>query len=222
MGKDNSDTLKQQVYDDLFSDIINGVYPPDSILTEKTLIEKYNVSRAPIREALMQLTTTHLVSSIPRQGYKILRLSRKQLLEIVKFRSTLECSFLQNSADYISQQWIDELRDFCHEYLNSPENDFMAHWRSNCKFHLRLFSISGNQYAYHILENALNTQTFFFVNKNYRPTMDLHFALLDYLEKGEINTAVSLLKADIESLLVPVMESPLMEGKQDKSKFTPC
>lgn len=32
--------------------------------------------------------------------------------------------------------------------------------------------------------------------------MDLHLALVDYLEKGEIATAVTILKADIEHLLL--------------------
>lgn len=100
MGKKNCNTLKNQVYDALFSDIISGVYPPGTILTEKFLIEKYNVSRAPIREALTQLTGTHILSSIPRQGYKILQPSRQQLLEIIKFRSALECSFLGNYYIY--------------------------------------------------------------------------------------------------------------------------
>ena len=78
MDKKNPDTLKDQVYDALFSDIINGIYSTDTILTEKFLMEKYNVSRAPIREALSQLTGTLILSSIPRQGYKILQPSRQQ------------------------------------------------------------------------------------------------------------------------------------------------
>ena len=40
MGEKTMDTLKDQVYDALFSDIINGIYPADTILTEKYLMEK--------------------------------------------------------------------------------------------------------------------------------------------------------------------------------------
>ena len=41
--------LKEQIHHHLFSDIVNGVYTPGSILHEKNLMEKYGVSRAPIR-----------------------------------------------------------------------------------------------------------------------------------------------------------------------------
>ncbi|WP_243187037.1 GntR family transcriptional regulator [Clostridium muellerianum] len=158
-------TLKNQVYDALFSDIINGVYAADTILTEKFLMEKYGVSRAPIREALTQLTGTHILSSIPRQGYKILEPSEQQLLEITKFRSALECSFLKSYFIYIDEASIKELRSICINYSNCPANDFMTHWKYNCEFHLKLFSIFGNHYAYKLLEDALNIQTIFFVQK---------------------------------------------------------
>jgi DNA-binding GntR family transcriptional regulator len=203
MGKKNLNTLKNQVYDALFSDIISGVYPADTILTEKFLMEKYGVSRAPIREALTQLTGTRILSSIPRQGYKILQPSEQQLFEIIKFRSALECSFLESYCSYIDESWIKELRTTCVDYANCPDNDFMAHWHYNCQFHLKLFSIYGNHYAYKLLEDALDIQTIFFVQRKHNTTMDLHLALVDYLEKGEIATAVTILKADIENLMLP-------------------
>lgn len=202
MSKKNLDTLKDQIYNALYSDIINGVYPANTILTEKHLMEKYSVSRAPIREALTQLTGTHILSSVPRQGYKILQPSRHQLLEIVKFRSALECSFLETYCNFIDESWLKELRTICENYINCPTSDFMSHWHYNCEFHLKLFSIYGNHYAYKLLEDALNIQTIFFVQKKHSATMDLHLAVVDYLEKGENSTAVTILKADIENLLL--------------------
>ena len=203
MDKKNPDTLKDQVYDALFADIINGVYSPDTILTEKFLMEKYNVSRAPIREALSQLTGTLILSSIPRQGYKILQPNRKQLLEIVKFRSALECSFLESYGSYIDESSIKELRTICVNYMSCLTNDFMSRWRYNCQFHLKLFSIYGNNYAYKLLEDAVNFQTIFFVQNKHFASADLHVALIDYLKKGDITTALTILKADIEHLMPP-------------------
>jgi DNA-binding GntR family transcriptional regulator len=196
-------TLKNQVYDAMFYDIVNGVYLADTILTEKFLMDKYNVSRAPIREALSQLIGINIISSIPRQGYKILQLSGQQLFEIIKFRSALESSFLESYYVYIDESWIKELTAVNMDFANCPENDFMARWRYNCQFHLKLFSIFGNQYAYKLLEDALNFQTIFFVQNKHFASADLHFALIDYLRKGEITTALSILKADIEYLMSP-------------------
>ena len=203
MDKKVVNTLKDHVYESLFSDVINGVYSADAILTEKSLMEKYNVSRAPIREALTKLTGEHILSSIPRQGYRVFQPSQQKLLEVIKFRSALESSFLEVYCKNIDASWIGELRGICDKYNTSPGYDFMSHWRYNCEFHLKLFSIYGNDYAYKSLEDALNIQTIFFIQKKHFATMDLHLALVDYLEKGEVAAAVAILKADIENLLRP-------------------
>ncbi|WP_349645175.1 GntR family transcriptional regulator [Clostridium autoethanogenum] len=166
MGEKNDNTLKNQIYNALFSDIINGIYSSDTILTEKFLMEKYGVSRAPIREALTQLIGTHILSSIPRQGYKIIQPSKQQLLEIVKFRSVLESSFLENYYMYIDEAFIEELKNICMSHANCPDDDFMVRWNYNCEFHLKLFSIYGNQYAYKLLEDAMNIQTIFLYREN--------------------------------------------------------
>ncbi|WP_243187036.1 hypothetical protein [Clostridium muellerianum] len=45
--------------------------------------------------------------------------------------------------------------------------------------------------------------------------MDLHLALIDYLEKGEVSTAVTILKADIENLLLPtIAPTPIEQNKK--------
>ncbi|OBR89658.1 HTH-type transcriptional regulator McbR [Clostridium ragsdalei P11] len=202
MGEKNDNTLKNQIYNALFSDIINGVYSPDTILTEKFLMEKYGVSRAPIREALTQLIGTHILSSIPRQGYKIIQPSKQQLLEIVKFRSILESSFLENYYMYIDEAFIEKLKNICMSHANCPDNDFMVRWNYNCEFHLKLFSIYGNQYAYKLLEDAMNIQTIFFIQRKHYSRTSLHRVLIDYLERNEIEMAVNILKADIENLMI--------------------
>lgn len=204
MYKKNSDTsLKQQVHDALITDIINGVYSGDTILTEKFLMEKYNVSRAPIREALTQLTTTLILTSIPRQGYRIVHPSADEIYEIVKFRSSLECSFLHNFSDCIDRELIQELRTICINYSNCAVNDCIGKWHLNCEFHKKVFSMYGNRYAYKQLQDALNIQTIYFSQKKQYASMDLHMAFIDYLEKKEISIAETILKADIENLLIP-------------------
>lgn len=209
--KEKENTLKSKIYEALFSDIINGKYPPDTILTEKFLMDKYQVSRAPIREALTQLTITSVLSSIPRQGYKIYEPDSAELLEICKFRAAIESSFLQNYRSYISKKDIEELRAICHEQSSGSATDFIPHWHSNCKFHLHLFSCYQNDYARKLLKESLQIQTIFFTHQKTAIKQDLHLALLDYIEKDDLTTAATILKADIENILLPSFLLPTKE-----------
>ncbi|MDU2064354.1 MAG: GntR family transcriptional regulator [Sporomusaceae bacterium] len=193
-------TLKDQVYEAMFTDIIKGVYSADMILTEKFFIEKYQVSRAPIREALLQLTSKKFLISIPRQGYRILQPDKSYMIELAKFRAVTEPAFLERYFSSIDTDCLETLRIICDKYAACPDHDFMAHWKYNCEFHLKLFSMYKNPYAYEALENALYLQTVYFVQTEHDATMDLHRAIVDYIEKRDVNTAMKILRADIETL----------------------
>ena len=156
-------TLKEQIYNDLFSDIINGVYSADTILTEKNLMEKYHISRAPIREALQQLSKKRFITSLPRQGYKILKPDKQTMIDIERYRSVIEPTFLLRYSNNIDEQCISSLRLLCKKYIDCPDDDYITKWENNCGFHLKLFSMYGNDYAYQELKNALYIQQIYFV-----------------------------------------------------------
>lgn len=73
MKKEN---LKKKVYDDVLQSIVRGEYSADDIISEGMLIEKYNVSKSPVREALVQLCSENVLKSIPRCGYMVVKLTK--------------------------------------------------------------------------------------------------------------------------------------------------
>lgn len=46
------ETLKERVYRGIYEAVTNGEYRPNDILTENQMIEKFGVSKSPVREAL--------------------------------------------------------------------------------------------------------------------------------------------------------------------------
>lgn len=204
MEKLSNKSIKNQVYNAIFRDIINNDFSFDEYLTEKALMERYNVSRAPVREALMQLRSDRIISSVPRHGYLIRRPDQQELCNIVNFRSILECTFLERYYHMITPEHIADLRALCHEYnsIEPQDKNFINYWKSNSEFHKKLFACYGNEFAMHALMDAIDRQVIYFVEimKTYYLAADLHFAMLDYIEKGDIKTAVILLQADIEKI----------------------
>lgn len=196
------DTLKDKIYSHLLSDIIHGVYPPETTLSEKLLMEKYKVSRAPIREALQQLTIQNFLRSIPRQGYQIIQPDDKVMAELVAYRALLEPTFLRQYGQRIDTPLIEKLR-MNHEAANAlPLESYIERWQYNCQFHLHLLSVSGNTYAYKSLKNALYVQTIFYVQTHFSSSASLHAAVIDYLENGNIDMAAKILEADIAQLQI--------------------
>ena len=64
--------LKQTVYNAIMEDIFSCTYLPGDIINEKSLIEKYECSKSPVRDALQALCAEHVLRSIPRYGYEVI------------------------------------------------------------------------------------------------------------------------------------------------------
>lgn len=201
-------SLKEQIHKKILYDIIQGEYGTNDILNEKKLMEKYSVSRAPVREALIQLCSENVLQNLPKRGYTITSLSDEDLQQIIQYRISLECGFLRRFGSKIDNTFISELQNLYekHQLEEKSSSNALAHWENNMEFHLLLFNSYGNRYAYTRLEECLITQTRYYVQKrntlwqnpSFYDVDGLHFAILDYLTKANYNMAANLLKADIE------------------------
>ena len=51
----SKNTLTEQVYERVYEDVVNGVFVNGQVITENMLIQRYQVSKSPVREALVSL-----------------------------------------------------------------------------------------------------------------------------------------------------------------------
>ena len=58
-------TLKEKVYNHVIEDIVQGEFKAGQVLTEQGLVNRYAVSKSPVREALMILTSEGILTNIP-------------------------------------------------------------------------------------------------------------------------------------------------------------
>ena len=200
--------LKEQIHSHLFSDIVNGVYTPGTILHEKTLMEKYGVSRAPIREALIQLCSEGVLCNYPKRGYEVTEISAEDIQNIIRYRISLECGFMQQYGYHMDDLLIEKLEQHnqLHQQRQSEGLSALEHWQDNIGFHLLLFSSYKNDYAYRHLQESMTIQTRFYAQKRSRQWHSpifydadgLHVAIVDYLRQKNYSMASNILKADIE------------------------
>ena len=100
---------KEQVHDSIVSSVLDGTYPPGTILTEKALVEAFQFSKSPIREALIELCNENILRNIPRLGYEVTRLTEDDIRDIRGLRLSLECDFLIHYGSQITKEEINTL-----------------------------------------------------------------------------------------------------------------
>lgn len=86
----DKESLSERVKRVIVDRVIDGTYPPGTHLVELHLAEEFNVSQAPVREALCELSSTRLVENRPRHGTFVRKISSEEMAEIYMVRAALE------------------------------------------------------------------------------------------------------------------------------------
>lgn len=82
--------LREAVYARVVDLILSGRYPPGAALTEAALTRALQVSRTPIREALLRLEAEEVLSSALAQGFTVRPLVRREVTELYPILASLE------------------------------------------------------------------------------------------------------------------------------------
>ena len=147
---------KKHFYDVILSRIIQCNYNSGDIITEKSLVDEFEVSKSPIREALIELCNEGFLKSIPRFGYEVVSFSKDNIVQLTEYRTIVECGYLETHWDSITVQNINKLKEILQTYYDEPHKQAaLEHWEHNTEFHLTLISFFSNEFVYKQLKSAM-------------------------------------------------------------------
>jgi len=204
-----SASLKERVYDAVIQAIITGELTADKIISEKQLCEQLQVSKSPVREALVELCSQRVLESIPRRGYKVVRFNDRNLKDILQFRVMLECGCLESCFESITPTQIHSLEDIVErEFSFLSQQSTIDYWNNTLSFHLTLASFANNEYIYSQLRMALYAYMRGFLQLHWGELRDnsllkpsvLHWEIVKSLRDGNKADTIELLKRDINTL----------------------
>jgi DNA-binding GntR family transcriptional regulator len=81
---------QSQIFLAVQKSIASGEMAPGSAVDENALMDRFGVSRTPVREALLQLSALGYVRIVPRAGIYIAKLTPKELLSLFEMMAELE------------------------------------------------------------------------------------------------------------------------------------
>ena len=197
-------TRTQLVVEILREKIINGDIVAGQALRQAALADELNVSRIPVREALLQLEAEGLVSFEPHRGATATDLNSVQLDELFELRAMLECDLLAYSIPFITEESFKEASETL-EKLNKTmiQNDGITNWsKLNNNFHICLYSGASRPQTQYLVD-ILNKNADRFIRMHILGSGGLekadeqHAELLNKCKAGDIEGAVAVLKSHI-------------------------
>ena len=122
----------------------------------------------PVREAIGQLQSEGLIVHKPRRGIFVKEIQRRDLVDLIEFRTTLECDAATNAARRINAAQLKELderwQDLCRATkpfdvppgtkLNDLNRRLQEWHLVDLAFHMLLFRAAGNLRAIRAMEDT--------------------------------------------------------------------
>jgi len=141
--------ISEQLRESIEEQIASGELAPGSTLDEATLVERYGVSRTPVREALIQLATEGLIEMRPRRGAVVTSIGPGRLLEMFEVMGELEAMCGRLAARRMTERERAELmaaHEACRAARDAGDTD--GYFYCNDRFHAAIYSGSHNAFLH--------------------------------------------------------------------------
>ena len=150
-------SLRQRVYEQIKHDIITCKLEPGEPLSEGQFVDRFQVSKTPIREALTSLQQDHLVEYTPNRGFFVTAVSFIDVHEIYEARIFYETALFRLALRNISDPDIQVLDSYSRlEYNLNDGSAIEIYQKANQDFHLGIARIARNSRLYWHYSNLLN------------------------------------------------------------------
>lgn len=144
-----SKTITDAVYEQVKLDIVSGVFIPGQRLFEGDLAKNLDVSRTPVRDAMIRLEQDGLITTKPHRGIFVRKLTRKDIQDYYQTRAVLEGLGAKLATINAKEEDLQKLKDILEEMrnvleLNKDLESFKEIVLINNKFHELIFIIADN------------------------------------------------------------------------------
>lgn len=142
--------LSDHVYRALRDAICDGAFEPHEHLVQNRLAEQLNVSRTPVRDALLRLSQEGLIRAVGVRGYVVQELTARDVDDVYEVRLFLEPQAVALGFKNLTDRQIDEMVRLNAEIAH-PERHPDDYYELNRSFHEVLIQLCPNSLMRRIL-----------------------------------------------------------------------
>lgn len=204
-------SIAAQIYDFLRHEIVNTHLKPGTVFSENELSAHFEVSRQPVREALMRLRFDGLLAVYPQRGSVVQKISVSNLRQICFVRTAIETAALKNAPKLPEAelgQIVEHLRANLAEQrqIEDGEAEAQNFLQKDDEYHKLICSLSGCPMAWNTVQSIKGQmdRIRYLSNESVSPCevlTDEHELIVDKLEAGEVEAACAALTSHLSEIL---------------------
>ena len=136
-----------RVYRALREEILRLEIPPGEVLDEVRIGRQFNLSRSPVREALIRLGSEGLVTTLPNKSTMVTPLRVEEFPDYIDALDLLQRATTRLAAEHRSETDLEAIRAAQQSFEDAVgERDVLAMIEANRDFHVRIAEASANRY----------------------------------------------------------------------------
>jgi DNA-binding GntR family transcriptional regulator len=194
-------TIREQIADRIRADVLSGKLSEGTSLREQTLAKQYGVSRAPIRDALLQLTQEGLLEAKPNCGVKVGSPSAEDIQPlVVDLRRKIEVFALRQAFTRLTEADIERMDETVERLQAACEAEDLGEVvQQDMALHRLIVEATGNA---DLLAMWLPIVSRMFLHysrhRNMMESLHEHAAIVDAIRHRDKKAAIAALAANIQ------------------------
>lgn len=194
-------TIREQIADRIRADVMSGKLSGGTSLREQSLAKQYGVSRAPVRDALLQLTQEGLLEAKPNCGVKVGSPSGDEIQPLViDLRRKIEVFALRKAFGQLTEADIDRLDETVEQLRAACQKEDLGEIvQHDMALHRHILEATGNP---DLLAMWLPIVSRMFLHysrhRNMMESHREHAAIVDAIRRRDRKAAIEALTANIQ------------------------
>ncbi len=186
-----AESLADQAYRAVSRWILTRRLAGGQAIVEGRLAEQFNISRTPIREALLRLEAEGLLVKEGSGSYTVRRITASEFFQSMRVRALLEPEAAALAADRIGADQLHALRE---EIASLADTSLQqeAHWDADDKLHDLIAAASGNPVLARLIRDLRRTTRLLEVMEPFDRVADdarEHIAIIEATAAGDQRAA---------------------------------
>jgi DNA-binding GntR family transcriptional regulator len=206
-------TMSEAAAEEIRKRILGGVYPPGMRLRQDFLAAEFEMSRIPIREALVFLENEGILTIQAHRGAVVVELSIDEIEELFNIRILLEPFLFRRSVPSLTAQDFAKLERNLAKYSESMDRIDVNAWNDlNTEFHMTLYTHARSPRVTATVNNLLaecdrHTRIQLSnITADRNRAVDEHRHLLQLCREGKFDEGAELMENHIDHIRIVLVE----------------
>lgn len=193
--------LPQRAYHIVRLAIRDLILPPGKTILEREMAEALQMSRTPVREALVRLETEGMVRLIPRRGFIVEPIEREDLKQIYEIVERLDGLAVSLATVKVGKEEIDQLESLIEQQEEALEQNNLKKWAVlDDEFHNLIIDYAKNKRLRTVIDShsdQLYRARLFTINHRPLPFHSIveHKAIISCMKAKDSNAASVLMQS---------------------------